>query len=103
MEKDLHSLLTYSIIYTERNKGKQKEYPMSNVSNMIVVAEMLETVLLDESMRERVLGTMDLSDKEADRVLKEYISFVNDAIVAEDTQAAVEDYVFWREATEGVK
>ncbi len=22
---------------------------------------------------------------------------------AEDTQAAVEDYVFWREATEGVK
>ena len=103
MEKDLHSLLAYSIIYTERNKGKQKEYPMSNVSNMIVVAEMLETVLLDESMRERVLGTMDLSDKEADRVLKEYISFVNDAIVAEDTQAAVEDYVFWREATEGVK
>jgi len=83
MEKDLHSLLTYSIIYTERNKGKQKEYPMSNVSNMIVVAEMLETVLLDESMRERVLGTMDLSDKEADRVLKEYISFVNDAIIAE--------------------
>ncbi len=76
---------------------------MSNVSNMIVVAEMLETVLLDESMRERVLGTMDLSDKEADRVLKEYISFVNDAIVAGDTQAAVEDYVFWREATEGVK
>ena len=56
---------------------------MSNVSNMIVVAEMLETVLLDESMRERVLGTMDLSDKEADRVLKEYISFVNDAIIAE--------------------
>ena len=103
MEKDLYSLLTYSIIYTERNKGKQKEYPMSNVSNMIVVAEMLETVLLDESMRERVLGTMDLSDKEADRVLKEYISFVNDAIVAGDTQAAVEDYVFWREATEGVK
>ena len=83
MEKDLYSLLTYSIIYTERNKGKQKEYPMSNVSNMIVVAEMLETVLLDESMRERVLGTMDLSDKEADRVLKEYISFVNDAIIAE--------------------
>ena len=76
---------------------------MSNVSNMIVVAEMLETVLLDESMRERVLGTMDLSDKEADRVLKKYISFVNDAIVAGDTQAAVEDYVFWREATEGVK
>jgi hypothetical protein len=28
MEKDLYSLLTYSIIYTERNKGKQKEYPM---------------------------------------------------------------------------
>ncbi len=76
---------------------------MSNVSNMIVVAEMLETVLLDESMRERVLDAMDLSDAEADRVLKKYISFVNDAIVAEDTQAAVEDYVFWREATEGVK
>ena len=29
MEKDLHSLLTYSIIYTERNKG-QKEYPMTS-------------------------------------------------------------------------
>jgi len=54
-------------------------------------------------MRERVLDAMDLSDDEADRVLKKYISFVNDAIVAEDTQAAVEDYVFWREATEGVK
>ena len=80
MEKDLHSLTTYSIIYTERNKGKQKEYPMSD---LIIIAEMLETVLLDESMRERVLGTMDLSDKEADRVLKEYISFVNDAIIAE--------------------
>ena len=79
MEKDLHSLLTYSIIYTERNKG-QKEYPMSD---LIIIAEMLETVLLDESMRERVLGTMDLSDAEADRVLKKYISFVNDAIIAE--------------------
>ena len=100
MEKDLHSLLAYSIIYTERNKGKQKEYPMSD---LIIIAEMLETVLLDESMRERVLNAMDLSDKEADRVLKKYISFVNDAIIAEDTQAAVEDYVFWREATEGVK
>tara|TARA_R110002074_G_scaffold175772_1_gene339227 strand:+ start:44 stop:295 length:252 start_codon:yes stop_codon:yes gene_type:complete len=80
MEKDLHSLLTYSIIYTERNKGKQKEYPMSD---LIIIAEMLETVLLDESMRERVLDAMDLSDKEADRVLKKYISFVNDAIIAE--------------------
>ena len=58
MEKDLHSLLTYSIIYTERNKGKQKEYPMSD---LIIIAEMLETVLLDESMRERVLDAMDLS------------------------------------------
>ena len=73
MEKDLHSLLTYSIIYTERNKGKQKEYPMSDLSNMIVVAEMLETVLIEE------------------------------VPTPEDTQAAVEDYVFWREATEGVK
>jgi hypothetical protein len=99
MQKDLHSLLTYSIIYTERNKG-QKEYPMSD---LIIIAEMLETVLLDESMRERVLNAMDLSDAEADRVLKKYISFVNDAIVAGDTQAAVEDYVFWREAMEGVK
>ena len=80
MEKDLHSLLTYSIIYTERNKGKQKEYPMSD---LIIIAEMLETVLLDESMRERVLDAMDLSDAEADRVLKKYISFVNDAIIAE--------------------
>jgi len=80
MEKDLHSLLTYSIIYTERNKGKQKEYPMSD---LIIIAEMLETVLLDESMRERVLDAMDLSDKEADRVLKKYISFVNDTIIAE--------------------
>ena len=80
MEKDLHSLLTYSIIYTERNKGKQKEYPMSD---LIIIAEMLETVLLDESMRERVLDAMDLSDKEADRVLKKYISFVNDAIITE--------------------
>ena len=80
MEKDLLSLLTYSIIYTERNKGKQKEYPMSD---LIIIAEMLETVLLDESMRERVLDAMDLSDDEADRVLKKYISFVNDAIVAE--------------------
>ena len=76
MEKDLHSLTTCSIIYTERNKG-QKEYPMSD---LIIIAEMLETVLLDESMRERVLDAMDLSDKEADRVLKKYISFVNDAI-----------------------
>jgi hypothetical protein len=99
MQKDLHSLLTCSIIYTERNKG-QKEYPMSD---LIIIAEMLETVLLDESMRERVLNAMDLSDAEADRVLKKYISFVNDAIVAGDTQAAVEDYVFWREAMEGVK
>ena len=73
------------------------------MSDLIIIAEMLETVLLDESMRERVLNAMDLSDDEADRVLKKYISFVNDAIVAEDTQAAVEDYVFWREATEGVK
>jgi hypothetical protein len=73
------------------------------MSDLIIIAEMLETVLLDESMRERVLNAMDLSDKEADRVLKKYISFVNDAIVAGDTQAAVEDYVFWREATEGVK
>ena len=80
MEKDLHSLLAYSIIYTERNKGKQKEYPMSD---LIIIAEMLETVLLDESMRERVLDAMDLSDKEADRVLKKYISFVNDAIITE--------------------
>jgi len=80
MEKDLHSLTTYSIIYTERNKGKQKEYPMSD---LIIIAEMLETVLLDESMRERVLDAMDLSDKEADRVLKKYISFVNDAIITE--------------------
>ena len=80
MEKDLHSLATYSIIYTERNKGKQKEYPMSD---LIIIAEMLETVLLDESMRERVLDAMDLSDAEADRVLKKYISFVNDAIIAE--------------------
>jgi hypothetical protein len=80
MQKDLHSLLTCSIIYTERNKGKQKEYPMSD---LIIIAEMLETVLLDESMRERVLNAMDLSDAEADRVLKKYISFVNDAIVAE--------------------
>ena len=73
------------------------------MGDLIIIAEMLETVLLDESMRERVLNAMDLSDDEADRVLKKYISFVNDAIVAEDTQAAVEDYVFWREATEGVK
>ena len=73
------------------------------MGDLIIIAEMLETVLLDESMRERVLDAMDLSDDEADRVLKKYISFVNDAIVAEDTQAAVEDYVFWREATEGVK
>ena len=81
MEKDLHSLLTYSIIYTERNKGKQKEYPMSD---LIIIAEMLETVLLDESMRERVLDAMDLSDKEADRVLKKYISFVNDSIIPKE-------------------
>jgi hypothetical protein len=47
MEKDLHSLLTYSIIYTERNKGT-KGVSYEYVSNMIVVAEMLETVLLDE-------------------------------------------------------
>jgi hypothetical protein len=73
------------------------------MGDLIIIAEMLETVLLDESMRERVLNAMDLSDDEADRVLKKYISFVNDAIVAGDTQAAVEDYVFWREATEGVK
>ena len=53
------------------------------MSDLIIIAEMLETVLLDESMRERVLDAMDLSDDEADRVLKKYISFVNDAIVAE--------------------
>ncbi len=53
------------------------------MSDLIIIAEMLETVLLDESMRERVLDAMDLSDAEADRVLKKYISFVNDAIVAE--------------------
>jgi hypothetical protein len=54
-----------------------------SMSDLIIIAEMLETVLLDESMRERVLDAMDLSDAEADRVLKKYISFVNDAIVAE--------------------
>ena len=53
------------------------------MSDLIIIAEMLETVLFDESMRERVLTAMDLSDDEADRVLKKYISFVNDAIVAE--------------------
>ena len=53
------------------------------MSDLIIIAEMLETVLFDESMRERVLGVMDLSDEEADRVLNKYISFVNDAIVAE--------------------
>ena len=53
------------------------------MSDLIIIAEMLETVLLDESMRERVLDAMDLSDDEADRVLKKYINFVNDAIVAE--------------------
>tara|TARA_R100001594_G_scaffold123543_1_gene159990 strand:+ start:273 stop:488 length:216 start_codon:yes stop_codon:yes gene_type:complete len=26
-----------------------------------------------------------------------------EVVIPEDTQAAVEDYVFWREATEGVK
>jgi hypothetical protein len=62
------------------SKKETKEYPMSD---LIIIAEMLETVLLDESMRERVLDAMDLSDDEADRVLKKYISFVNDAIVAE--------------------
>jgi hypothetical protein len=62
------------------SKKGTKEYPMSD---LIIIAEMLETVLLDESMRERVLDAMDLSDDEADRVLKKYISFVNDAIVAE--------------------
>jgi len=53
------------------------------MGDLIIIAEMLETVLLDESMRERVLNAMDLSDDEADRVLKQYISFVKDAIVAE--------------------
>ncbi len=53
------------------------------MSDLIIIAEMLETVLFDESMRERVLDAMDLSDDEADRVLKKYINFVNDAIVAE--------------------
>ena len=62
------------------SKKETKEYPMSD---LIIIAEMLETVLLDESMRERVLDAMDLSDDEADRVLKKYISFVNDVIVAE--------------------
>ena len=62
------------------SKKETREYPMSD---LIIIAEMLETVLLDESMRERVLDAMDLSDDEADRVLKKYISFVNDAIVAE--------------------
>jgi hypothetical protein len=62
------------------SKKETKEYPMSD---LIIIAEMLETVLFDEAMRERVLDAMDLSDEEADRVLKKYISFVNDAIVAE--------------------
>ncbi len=53
------------------------------MGDLIIIAEMLETVLFDESMRERVLDAMDLSDDEADRVLKKYINFVNDAIVAE--------------------
>ncbi len=52
------------------------------MGDLIIIAEMLETVLFDESMRERVLNAMDLSDDEADRVLMKYISFVNDAIVA---------------------
>ena len=53
------------------------------MSDLIIIAEMLETVLFDEAMRERVLDAMDLSDDEADRVLKKYISFVNDTIIAE--------------------
>ncbi len=73
------------------------------MSDLIIIAEMLETVSIDVSMRERVLDAMDLTDAEADRVLKMYISFENEAIVAGDTQAAVEDYDFWREAMEGMK
>ena len=33
------------------------------MSDLIIIAEMLETVLLDESMRERVLDAMDFRIK----------------------------------------
>lgn len=39
--------------------------------DLVIVLEILESVLSDEGMRERVLGTMDLSDEEAKRVLEE--------------------------------
>jgi hypothetical protein len=37
MQKDLHSLTTCSIIYTERNKGKQKEYPYGSFNRILSI------------------------------------------------------------------
>ena len=51
------------------SKKKTKEYPMSD---LIIIAEMLETVMGNEDLRERVLDSMDLSDDEAWRVVEEF-------------------------------
>ncbi len=82
MEKDLHSLLTYSIIYTERNKG-QKEYPMKAPI---------------EYQRKMKAIHPDITQEEIEHNFR-----IKKALDNDEVQAAVEDYVFWREATEGVK
>jgi hypothetical protein len=42
------------------------------MSDLIIIAEMLETVMGNEDLRERVLDSMDLSDDEARRVVEEF-------------------------------
>ncbi len=43
-----------------------------DMSDLIIIAEMLETVMGNEDLRERVLDSMDLSDDEAWRVVEEF-------------------------------
>jgi hypothetical protein len=100
MEKDLHSLLAYSIIYTERNKGKQKEYPMTNSeeTRSKLAKEVVETMTL-EDLTSFVMQRLEQDYENDNDLFEEDV----ETYFPEDTKAAVEDYVFWREATEGVK
>lgn len=42
------------------------------MSDLIIIAEMLETVMNNEDLREQVLDSLDLSDDEAWRVVEEF-------------------------------
>ena len=77
------------------SKKETKEYPMTN-------NEETRSKLAEEKECHYCGGNCPNEPDDSEYLCDGFAGDI-DGLYAEDTQAAVEDYVFWREAIEGVK